>query len=376
MSEDTKFSLTDNFDYERSTQLTTKKLIAAIKTRNALWDPKACNYNKRGFLRGLWDEVATIMHMNENTCKTKWKNLRDSFIREFKKYKVKYNKCGKKVGEPRWVYYKDLKFLTRIIMKDNQVRDDDDDAEYDTIGIKEEILSFTEEESNETNHFDIKIEVDEPEPKKLRIENSGQTNTIPPVPDESMEQNSDYYFLISLLPYMKKIPEEKKLLVRNKIQNVILDEENTCKTKWKNLRDSFIREFKKYKGEPRWVYYKDLKFLTRIIMKDNQVRDDDDDAEYDTIGIKEEILSFTEEESNETNHFDIKIEVDEPEPKKLRIENSGQTNIIPPVPDESMEQNSDYYFLISLLPYMKKIPEEKKLLVRNKIQNVILDEGE
>ncbi|RZF41530.1 hypothetical protein LSTR_LSTR000244 [Laodelphax striatellus] len=41
-----------------------------------------------------------------------------------------------------------------------------------------------------------------------------------------LKQNPDYLFLQSLLPYLMKIPENRKLEVRNKIQNVLIDEQS------------------------------------------------------------------------------------------------------------------------------------------------------
>ncbi|CAG9772156.1 unnamed protein product [Ceutorhynchus assimilis] len=41
-----------------------------------------------------------------------------------------------------------------------------------------------------------------------------------------------------------------------------------------------------------------------------------------------------------------------------------------------MKDDSDYQFLISLLPYLKKVPDHRKMVIRNKLQQVFIDEDE
>lgn len=38
-------------------------------------------------------------------------------------------------------------------------------------------------------------------------------------------QDADFHFLMSLLPYLRKVPEERKMLVRTKLQQIFSDEE-------------------------------------------------------------------------------------------------------------------------------------------------------
>lgn len=42
----------------------------------------------------------------------------------------------------------------------------------------------------------------------------------------ALRQNTDYQFLLSLLPFLMKIPNNRKLAVRNKLQQVLIDEED------------------------------------------------------------------------------------------------------------------------------------------------------
>lgn len=40
-----------------------------------------------------------------------------------------------------------------------------------------------------------------------------------------IKEDADYHFLMSLLPYLRKVPEERKLVVRTKLQQVFCDEQ-------------------------------------------------------------------------------------------------------------------------------------------------------
>lgn len=41
----------------------------------------------------------------------------------------------------------------------------------------------------------------------------------------SRNEDPDYHFLMSLLPYLRKVPEERKMFVRSKLQQVFCEED-------------------------------------------------------------------------------------------------------------------------------------------------------
>lgn len=48
--------------------------------------------------------------------------------------------------------------------------------------------------------------------------------------NQSMKNDSDFQFLVSLHPYLKNVPPHRKLLIRNKLQQVFIDEEERTST--------------------------------------------------------------------------------------------------------------------------------------------------
>lgn len=59
------------------------------------------------------------------------------------------------------------------------------------------------------------------EKQKLLQFNRIQANTH----KKNYEEDEDFHFLMSLLPHMREIPKNKKLAVRLKIQNVLIEEQ-------------------------------------------------------------------------------------------------------------------------------------------------------
>lgn len=213
--------------------------------------------------------------------KKKWKSLRDVFRREFKKL-LKSGQEAPDEFESSWPFFQHMLFLRNIMesrtLKGNVSPENTETGhgvEKDTeVEYKEGDL---EESPQENGSFNNAVRPDEPQtpstskcspsnmgppqttPKKEKFKrlevdgctNEKQGNIIPNKKKRSatvntcdaqfleiektklklleestsMKGDSDYQFLISLLPYLKKIPENRQLYVRNKLQQVLIEEQ-------------------------------------------------------------------------------------------------------------------------------------------------------
>lgn len=207
-----------------------KKLILLVKNRRFLWDQRENNYHMRDVQKKLWKEVSIKMKSPEEEVKKRWKGLRDTFRKIYiKQMKMKTGRGGH-VGQPLWPFFKQLSFLTdtlkpvktkRVLSGKSDVTSvNNDDFEE---GIEElhrdssseriqddQDLSSTPQTSTLNNDL---VNFDE---KLLEVEYSEEKSTG--------TLDGDYHFLLSLLPYLHDISKERKLFVRKKIMDVIMEE--------------------------------------------------------------------------------------------------------------------------------------------------------
>ncbi|XP_015179487.1 PREDICTED: uncharacterized protein LOC107068011 isoform X2 [Polistes dominula] len=260
----------------------TEKFIEEIEKRPAIYDVNRCEYNDRNAKMRAWEEVCQVMvpnwwrlsdeerNIEEKSLRGKWRNIRDYFMKEFKlqlQKSLKPDLVRRK--RKKYMYYDQLLFLMPIVMDklrvtstaasnvfpntvQNQIKSEESEGEVDNPVIEESDVPLahavpsltTEREYVQTNESfkmspsafpdtvrnQIKTEESEGEGDNLVIEESdvplahsvpslttgreGQRVTID-------EEDYDKMFLLSLLPTMRRIPEEKKLDVQIQIQQVL-----------------------------------------------------------------------------------------------------------------------------------------------------------
>ncbi|KAL5274747.1 hypothetical protein ACFFRR_001049 [Megaselia abdita] len=84
-----------------------EQLIILVKDRPILYDRKHSEYRQIEVKEKIWKEIAVELKISEIKCRTKWKALRDQFLREVKR--KNYN-AGDDT-EIRWKHFSSLKFL-------------------------------------------------------------------------------------------------------------------------------------------------------------------------------------------------------------------------------------------------------------------------
>ncbi|XP_043269963.1 uncharacterized protein [Venturia canescens] len=87
-----------------------KRLIAEVYKRPALWNQRHTLYHNRDVTNRVWMEIATLFKLPKQILKSKWKGLRDTFRAEIKKEQA-YKKTKLGQNRPVWKHFKTLQFL-------------------------------------------------------------------------------------------------------------------------------------------------------------------------------------------------------------------------------------------------------------------------
>lgn len=185
-----------------------------------------------------------------------------------------------------------------------------------------------------------------------------------------------------------KVRKKRKLkeAIKERETKCLIEEENSTrrlakvfqlKNKWNSLRDVFRRELKKNSTEigkkRKWEHFDKLMFLEQATAKESpkNLNDDRVDNSHSELIIKTEETSPAEESDAEYSN-DI----------EMPHTNNSETV----VNENNLEKQStsgengygedDYHFAMSLVPAMKRVPNDRKLRMRMKILQVLCEEGE
>ncbi|XP_075228519.1 uncharacterized protein LOC142328602 [Lycorma delicatula] len=244
-------------------------LIKSIYARPPLWNKNHVSHKDTEVIEGLWNEVSIEVSSPKEVLKSRWKGLRDTFRKEYKK-----------PGKSKWIHYKNLIFLEDMMMiektaatstktsntNDNEVVKSDiklrDRPIKKEIIIKEEVLSNCDEDDDNLNGVEDNEEIDisnfaATEMVTTEIEqtdsNSGQIDVNhslikPGISSECTDSevgdtnsknmlwesdnsryvhqgiDDDYHFFMSLIPHVKTLPRDQKLVLRMKMQEIIYNE--------------------------------------------------------------------------------------------------------------------------------------------------------
>lgn len=185
--------------------------------------------------------------------------MRDTFRKELHKLpKTRSGQEGGLAKESKWPYFQNMLFLkdqftgrklqssileTEINAEpgiDDEVPDDDF-----VVGTTENVAvdqnaGTAETEHTETGKNSASSHFTCPPSKRVKTVKSNAIQQLLVIEQEKLNQfkerseaynqakikeDADYHFLMSLLPYLRKVPEERKLIVRTKLQQVFCDEQ-------------------------------------------------------------------------------------------------------------------------------------------------------
>ncbi|XP_063384719.1 transcription factor Adf-1-like [Cydia fagiglandana] len=188
------------------------KIIDLVQDYKCLWDQRDARYHARDHQRNAWREISEEMKIPVDELKKRWKVLRDTFAKELKKLQQSGQALDTELHS-KWPHFKRLLFLQGTIRsyKDNT-------ADSCEVSVEN---NLDEEASNNTDPLSPHSENKKCTVKRRR--DSTEERKF----DESFSPNDhDAQFLMSLWPFLKDVPKNRKLMVRNKLQQVLIDEQN------------------------------------------------------------------------------------------------------------------------------------------------------
>ncbi|BES98424.1 BESS motif [Nesidiocoris tenuis] len=209
--------------------MNTPKLINEVYTRPPLWNTEIVSGKETN--DRLWKEVAVMLGVNVKDVRVKWKNLKDNFRKEMKKT----IENGPSYV-PAWRHYNRLLFLTDVLLKSNRISYGSDEMSYGiTIDLPkvESEDSQPDQDSQDTQNLQPSTSSpkrkreSEQDDKEIPIGPQILTNLAsqyPYNPWEFSNADEDYHFFMSLIPHMKTFSSLQKLRIRNKIQQILIEE--------------------------------------------------------------------------------------------------------------------------------------------------------
>ncbi|KAJ8922389.1 hypothetical protein NQ315_004334 [Exocentrus adspersus] len=256
-------------------RMNVRKLINLVYSQPALWDQKHDDYNNKLYLKRIWEEIGEKMQCTAEGCKLKWRGLRDVYRRELKKYQSRLsNPSVMDKTAPRWFYFKELQFLNEhlaglenvaespqdysedyfesfYVKNESEMLDEDEDEitfeAEDTVLLSLTDDKFQSDQDEDRKHFADTLrksefclvtdanKIDEQLDKSMKHYRQGFKRSQDPLQEDKarkrlrveeksqVESDSDYHFLMSLLPFLRAVPQRRKMYVRTKIQNVFCE---------------------------------------------------------------------------------------------------------------------------------------------------------
>lgn len=199
------------------------------------------------------------------TVKAKWQNLRDTFRRECNKQQCNTGDGTPDVISSQWKFYENMTFLKDTIMPRQTICNIQKEINEEDPSSPENSLSndMVHEEEKLENHNTPKESIVRPdlssvysniqtpskrkkfknnpiadlieiEKQKLKRFDTIKDNTEK---SDNYKDDEDFHFLMSMLPHLKEIPKQRKLSVRMKLQQVLIEEMERRDT-YENSRSS------------------------------------------------------------------------------------------------------------------------------------------
>ncbi|GBP41702.1 Transcription factor Adf-1 [Eumeta japonica] len=175
------------------------KLIQLVAAREIIWNRQDKRHHNWYKLDRCWKEIAEELGVTRDEARLKWKYIRDTARREYRKQ------------DSEWQYLSKLEFLINQFSEYSEGMEEDLDPDLNL------------DDQSYVLDQDLKDADDEFETKPVIVEtdfyDDGEEQ---PQTHEVVEDNKDedVSFFNSLLPHVKKLDPAKKMMLRMKIQEI------------------------------------------------------------------------------------------------------------------------------------------------------------
>nr|CAI5841776.1 unnamed protein product [Callosobruchus analis] len=178
------------------------KLITCVQDNRCLWDMRDKSYHNREMCRRGWETVAAELNTSRPIPK---RHLQGNVPRSTVPSSDDEDSFSPSVED-------EPESQTETLVPPQDTRD--------------------ETPPPQTLHANFAV----PQKKVAKVSNANVVRQLMKLEEEKLQmfrernpasrnEDPDYHFLMSLLPYLRKVPEERKMLVRTKLQRVFCEEE-------------------------------------------------------------------------------------------------------------------------------------------------------
>ncbi|XP_014365519.2 uncharacterized protein LOC106716513 [Papilio machaon] len=214
--------------------MNTEMFITEILNRPPIWMSKHPHHKYKHVINRLWEEVKQCFPTYDvPQLKKKWKNLKDSYRKELKKNPPsRFGNPGLDDEDcmPQWKYFNLMTFLKEeLIPAEDEINlTDNEDLDTSTLFELQSTLAAPSPQPSQSEKADfrkrkindLQAEFLDIERKKIKmLEKEFKKNQTPDI-----EKTDDYYYLMSILPEMQKLSSIQKMRVRNKINQILMEE--------------------------------------------------------------------------------------------------------------------------------------------------------
>ncbi|XP_013111620.2 uncharacterized protein LOC106090091 isoform X1 [Stomoxys calcitrans] len=248
-------------------------LIQEVKKHEFLYvrkHPDHCNRVKRA---KAWISISKCVGLTESECSTRWKSMRDRYVREYNK--IRFNE----ISESQWYLFDSMSFIS------------------DQVVCKRKSSSF----------------IQQPHDNSVDGTDDDESNTeiskVSEMYNEEPESQSDILLIKEVkkhkLLYVRKHPQYgnkvKRAMAWVSISKSVGMEVSECQTRWKTMRDHFVRDYNKIRGneitESQWYLFDSMRFLcdqvtpraiiSRSISEGSEIYNEEPEPQSDILLIKE-----------------------------------------------------------------------------------------
>ncbi|XP_037827326.1 uncharacterized protein LOC119615329 [Lucilia sericata] len=307
---------------------TVKLLIGSVSRRPNLWI-RTNNGQKRSDINALWQQVSQEVHLPADICRIKWGHLRDNFRKVFIRNTIS--------AEPptTWRFYNDMRFMEAAVAE-NVMRHH---------RLREQSLYWQGlHGAAEPRH-------------------SNSTSLATTLNDNSERSLENQFNFSEISAFFQNHGHNKRIKLETSESDTSLHDLTHVTPPIK----SFYQNSNAYEKSNNHTHHLNEVQIHNDV-DENNIEDDDDDDQFD-----EDATSI--EDNYQMSMRNEKFSIDNN--SKINVQNCNLSK--KETKEEEIcrhhdEQDSDRMFLLSLLPYLRKVKEQRKLQVRQKLQDVLIQE--
>ncbi|XP_070134013.1 VID27-like protein [Drosophila bipectinata] len=330
---------------------TVKRLIAAVSRRPMLWLRNNTSGQRRSDITPIWFEVGQDVNLPADICRIKWGHLRDNF----RKVYIRNNLSNETPSS--WRFYNDMRFMEHAV-HENIMRQ-----------------TRTSSKKHPPGHWSENNNV-------LGVD---KYDSLPMMATEPICELSDSYdselhqpSFSDISSFFEESPESKRVKLEPSQAEDQEDEEDDDDFD-EDAASENMEEERGKRSEP--VKPPNAGVFTIEVL--------DDDEEMEQTAAKGK--NSCRDSSNTSGQSHSNSQKSEPDSKPASIAHSqsrspsselpfkyisidATTNTEPTGGD--LQDEADRMFLLSLMPFLQRLDERRRLRVRQKLQNVLIEELE